>query len=121
MAVHHQGKPAVTHYRVAERFTAHTLLDVKLETGRTHQIRVHLSHIHYPLVGDRTYAGRTRIPAGVSEQLKQVIREFPRQALHARRLTLIHPQSEQELNWETSLPADMQNLLAALQQEEREH
>ena len=118
MAVHHAGKPAVTHYRVAERFSAHTLLDVKLETGRTHQIRVHLSHIHYPLVGDRVYAGRTKIPAGVSEELKQVIREFPRQALHARRLELIHPGSGEEQSWEVPLPADMERLLFSLREEE---
>jgi len=118
MAVHHAGKPAVTHYRVAERFTAHTLLDVKLETGRTHQIRVHLSYIHYPLVGDRVYAGRTRIPAGVSEELKQVIRDFPRQALHARRLELLHPDSGELCSWEVPLPADMEQLLLALRDEE---
>jgi 23S rRNA pseudouridine1911/1915/1917 synthase len=118
MAVHHAGKPAVTHYRVAERFTAHTLLDVKLETGRTHQIRVHLSYIHYPLVGDRVYAGRTKIPAGVSEELKQVIRTFPRQALHARRLELVHPDSGKPCSWEVPLPADMEQLLSALRDEE---
>jgi 23S rRNA pseudouridine1911/1915/1917 synthase len=121
MAVHHLGKPAVTHYRVAARFTAHTLLDVKLETGRTHQIRVHLSYIHYPLVGDRVYAGRTRIPAGVSEELKQIIRLFPRQALHARQLTLIHPQTGDEHNWQVPMPEDMKQLLTALQKEEQSH
>ena len=121
MAVHHAGKTAVTHYRVAERFSAHTLLDVKLETGRTHQIRVHLSHIHYPLVGDRVYAGRNKIPAGVSEELKQVIRDFPRQALHARRLELIHPDSGELLSWQVPLPEDMAQLLSALRAEEAGH
>lgn len=118
MAVHHLGKPAVTHYRVAERFTAHTLLDVMLETGRTHQIRVHLAYLHYPIVGDRVYAGRAKIPRGVSDSLKQVIREFPRQALHARRLQLQHPGNDEELAWEVPLPEDMQALIAALRAEE---
>jgi len=97
------------------------LLDVKLETGRTHQIRVHLSHIHYPLVGDRVYAGRNKIPAGVSEELKQVIRDFPRQALHARRLELIHPDSGELLSWQVPLPEDMAQLLSALRAEEAGH
>ncbi len=121
MAVHHAGKPAVTHYRVAQRFSAHTLLDIKLETGRTHQIRVHLAYIHYPLVGDRVYAGRTKIPAGVSEELKQRIRNFPRQALHARRLELIHPDSGEICSWEVPLPEDMDELLMALRHEEELH
>ncbi|MDQ9367506.1 pseudouridine synthase, partial [Escherichia coli] len=78
------GKVAVSHYRVLERFRAHTHTRVKLETGRTHQIRVHMSHIGYPLVGDPVYGGRFRIPPVASQTLVQTLREFPRQALHAR-------------------------------------
>lgn len=121
MAVHHHGKPAVTHYRVLERFTAHTLLKVKLETGRTHQIRVHMAHMHYPLVGDKVYAGRARIPAGVSDELKQAVREFPRQALHAQRLSLEHPGNAEWMVWEVDAPDDMQKLLEALRKEQALH
>jgi len=115
MAVHPMGKEAITHYRIAQKFTANTLLNIKLETGRTHQIRVHMAHIHHPLVGDRTYAGRTRIPGGVSEDIKQVIRDFPRQALHARKLTLEYPENDELMSWEVDLPEDMQELLDALE------
>ena len=121
MAVHPLGKPAVTHYRVLQRFTANTLLEIRLETGRTHQIRVHMAHLRYPLVGDRVYAGRTRIPAGVSEELKQVIRAFPRQALHARRLSLEHPQTGEWLSWEAPVPGDMQQLIEAMEKEAQLH
>ena len=121
MAVHPMGKHAVTHYRVKKRFTAHTLLDIKLETGRTHQIRVHMAHLHYPLVGDSVYAGRTRIPAGVSEELKQVIRSFFRQALHARSLSLEHPETGECMTWEIPLPEDMRQLIDALEKEEGLH
>ncbi len=116
MAVRFDGKPAVTHYRIAERFPANTLLDVKLETGRTHQIRVHMAYIHHPLVGDKTYAGRAKVPAGVSDEVKDALRTFPRQALHARKLTLIHPDSGEEMSWEAEMPADMQNLRSTLRQ-----
>ncbi len=121
MAVHPMGKPAVTHYRVLQRFSANTLLEIRLESGRTHQIRVHMAYMHYPLVGDKTYAGRARIPAGVSEQLKTVIRAFPRQALHARKLTLLHPDSGEQMSWEAPIPDDMQQLIEALQKESSEH
>ena len=114
MAVHHAGKEAVTHYRVLERFRAHTYLKVKLETGRTHQIRVHMAHLRYPLVGDPVYAGRLRQPAGASEQLRETLRQFHRQALHALKLGLTHPQSGEWMEWETPLPEDMQQLLEAL-------
>ncbi|MGD2117452.1 MAG: 23S rRNA pseudouridine(1911/1915/1917) synthase RluD [Chromatiales bacterium] len=118
MAVHPLGKPAITHYRIGEKFRAHTYVKIKLETGRTHQIRVHMAYIHHPIVGDPLYAGRSRIPAGVSETLKQKIRDFPRQALHARRLTLQHPVSDETLSWGAPLPEDMQQLLQALRDEE---
>jgi len=114
MAVIPNGKPAVTHYRVVERFRAHSRIRCRLETGRTHQIRVHMAHIHYPLVGDPVYGGRLRLPKDCSEALATTLREFRRQALHAARLGLIHPQSGKAMEWNASLPADMEQLLAAL-------
>ena len=116
MAVVASGKPAVTHYRVTERFRGHTLIRVQLETGRTHQIRVHMTHIRYPLVGDQTY-GRLRFPAGASAELRTALHEFPRQALHARRLGLIHPETDEEMRFESPLPADMEALLAVLRRD----
>ncbi len=113
-AVIASGKPAVTHYRVAERFRAHTRLTVQLETGRTHQIRVHMAHIHHPIVGDPVYGGRLRIPAGCSETLREVLQHFRRQALHARRLGLTHPRTGERLEWSVEAPADMQALFEAL-------
>jgi 23S rRNA pseudouridine1911/1915/1917 synthase len=114
MAVHPTGKDAVTHYRVLEKFANHTHVRVKLETGRTHQIRVHMAHIKHPLAGDQTYGGRVRLPKGVSSVLKDALRDFPRQALHAKQIKLIHPQTEKLVQWEVDLPEDFQELLAAL-------
>jgi 23S rRNA pseudouridine1911/1915/1917 synthase len=114
MAVTPNGKPSVTHYRVVERFRAHSWIRCRLETGRTHQIRVHMAHIHYPLVGDPVYGGRLRLPKGCSQALANTLRGFRRQALHAGRLGLIHPQSGKTLEWKASLPADMEQLLADL-------
>ena len=116
MAVVESGKPAVTHYRVLERFPAHTLVEARLETGRTHQIRVHMAYIHHPLVGDPLYGGRFRLPAGASEALAEVLRKFRRQALHARRLEFIHPASGEPVGWEAELPADFEHLLALLRE-----
>lgn len=114
MAVTRGGRTAVTHYRVAERFRAHSLLEVQLETGRTHQIRVHMAWAGYPLVGDATYAARNRLAAGVGEALRAVLLAFPRQALHARRLAFLHPDTAEPCRFEAALPADLQALLAAL-------
>lgn len=114
------GREAVTHYRIVQRYRAHSLLRVELETGRTHQIRVHLAHIGYPLVGDHLYAGRRRIPAGCSPALIEALNAFPRQALHAAQLGLIHPVSGKEAQWEAPLPQDMQGLIAALEKDERD-
>lgn len=108
------GKEAITHYRVAERFANHTCISVRLETGRTHQIRVHMAHQHYPLIGDPTYGGRPRIPRGAEQPLIDGLRGFSRQALHARALGLIHPQHQELCEWEVPLPADMEELLALL-------
>ena len=114
MAVVANGRLAVTHYRVLQRFRAHTRLWLKLETGRTHQIRVHLAHLRYPLVGDPVYGGRRHIPAGLSEPCRAILQAFPRQALHAARLALTHPGSGERLHWQAELPADMVELLTAL-------
>jgi len=117
MAVRQGGRPAVTHYRVVERFRAHTDLRATLETGRTHQIRVHMAHLGYPLVGDRTYGGRLRIPKGAGEELRQTLRGFRRQALHAVRLKLIHPQSGEEVEFTSPLRVDHESLLANLRRD----
>lgn len=117
MAVASGGRNAVTHYRVLERFQAHTYLRVTLETGRTHQIRVHLAHIRHPVVGDPVYGRRRMIPGGVSAELRAAVMAFPRQALHASDLGLVHPVSRQELHWSVPLPDDMQVLLNLLRRD----
>jgi 23S rRNA pseudouridine1911/1915/1917 synthase len=114
MSVREGGREAVTHYRVLKRFRAHTHISVQLETGRTHQIRVHMAHIRYPLVGDPVYGRRVALPPAASPLLKQTLQDFHRQALHARRLGLKHPLSGESMHWEAPLPQDMQDLLAAL-------
>jgi 23S rRNA pseudouridine1911/1915/1917 synthase len=117
MAVIASGRPAVTHYRLLERFAAHSLLAVRLETGRTHQIRVHLAHIRHPLVGDKTYGGRPRPPKGASNRLAEALCAFPRQALHAIRLGLVHPRSGESMCWEVPMAGDMEALIALLRGE----
>lgn len=117
-AVTDGGKEAITHYRIEERFTHHTLLRVSLETGRTHQIRVHLSHKHMPIVGDQVYGGRPRFPAGASETVRQTVQQFPRQALHATRLGLVHPTTAEFMQWEVPVPEDMATLFAVLRAKE---
>lgn len=117
--VRQSGKFAVTHYRVAQRFARHTLIQAKLETGRTHQIRVHMAHIRYPLLGDQVYGGRFQMPAGCNEQLEQELRNFKRQALHAAKLGLVHPVTEEYLEWEQPMPDDMIRLLQALADNEQ--
>ena len=114
MAIRDGGRDAVTHYRVIRRFRAHTHVRVQLETGRTHQIRVHLAHINYPIVGDRVYGGRLALPKGATEELRVALREFPRQALHAARLQLEHPVTGKPLEAQAPLPEDMLGLLAVL-------
>lgn len=112
------GKPAITHYRLAQRFGHHTRITVNLETGRTHQIRVHMAHRHYPLIGDPLYGGRPRIPRGASDLLIDTLRNFPRQALHARSLGFIHPETEEQVQFESPLPDDIRGLIAVLEAED---
>jgi 23S rRNA pseudouridine1911/1915/1917 synthase len=116
MAVRESGKPAITHYRVVERYRSHAWIRVRLETGRTHQIRVHMAHIHHPLVGDPEY-GRLRLPAGASEELHAVLRSFRRQALHAAKIGLHHPRDGGWREWNSPLPQDMADLVEALRKD----
>jgi 23S rRNA pseudouridine1911/1915/1917 synthase len=110
------GKTAISHYRLRERFGHHTHITVQLETGRTHQIRVHMAYLHHPLIGDPQYGGRPRIPKGAAPELVEMLRRFPRQALHARALGLTHPVSGEHCQWEVALPADIEALLACLRE-----
>ncbi len=115
MAVTDSGKAARTHYRVLKKYPAHTHVQLQLESGRTHQIRVHMTHINYPLVGDPMYGGRKRIPKNCSETLKESITAFPRQALHACRLELTHPATGRNHEFSSPTPDDFQLLLNALE------
>ncbi|MCG6873151.1 MAG: 23S rRNA pseudouridine(1911/1915/1917) synthase RluD [Gammaproteobacteria bacterium] len=114
MAVRAGGRPAATHFRVEERFPAHTLLRLQLETGRTHQIRVHLAHIGYPIVGDPVYGGRARLAAGMGETARATLAAFRRQALHAASLAFSHPVGGKALSFQAPLPGDLQALLESL-------
>jgi 23S rRNA pseudouridine1911/1915/1917 synthase len=114
MAVRSDGRAAVSHYRIEKRYRAHTLARVRLETGRTHQIRVHLAHAGYPIVGDPVYGGRRRLPAGASPALRAALEGFHRQALHAARLTFAHPRTGKSTTCDAPLPADFAALLGEL-------
>ena len=118
MAVVAGGREARTHYRVRRRYRVHTHLELRLETGRTHQIRVHMAHIHHPLVGDPVYGGRRRYGAGSGDGLNAVLAGFTRQALHAVHLGLSHPVTGEPMAWDSPLPADMRELLSALAADE---
>lgn len=113
-AVTESGKHALTHYRVIDRFAHHTHVKAILETGRTHQIRVHLSHIGYSLIGDPMYGGKIRFPKKADEALKDALKDFKRQALHAKKLTIVHPISGETMSWKAPLPDDMLALLDVL-------
>jgi len=120
MCVRDDGKPAMTHYRVKTRFREYTQVQLKLESGRTHQIRVHMQYIRHPIVGDPIYGGRQRIPPQADAEFIEQLRNFKRQALHAFRLSLVHPQSGKQLSWRSPLPDDMLQLLAALDKDEQQ-
>lgn len=117
MAVHHGGRPSVTHYRVAEKFRAHTRLRLRLETGRTHQIRVHMAHIGHVLVGDPVYGGRPKPPKNASPEFFEILKGFTRQALHAVRLELAHPVTMEIMTFNAPIPEDMVQLTKALRKD----
>ncbi len=117
MAIRDDGKPAVTHYTVLDRFAAHTLVEVRLDTGRTHQIRVHFAHRRHALVGDPVYGGRLALPAGAGEALIDALRAFRRQALHAARVELEHPASGEKLRFDAPPPEDFEALVATLRED----
>ncbi|MBD0787577.1 23S rRNA pseudouridine(1911/1915/1917) synthase RluD [Vibrio sp. Y2-5] len=121
MAVSPMGKPAVTHYRVAEHFREHTRIRLRLETGRTHQIRVHMSYLQHPLLGDTAYGGRARIPKGASQELTDMIRNFDRQALHAVMLKFKHPATGEEMEFHAPVPEDMVTMTEALRADAQEN
>jgi len=121
MAVRENGREAVTHYRLLERFREHSHIKVQLETGRTHQIRVHMSHIRHPIVGDPVYAGRQRVPAGAQADLLAYLQSFKRQALHAWRLSFVHPENGDDVSYEAPLPEDMLQLISLLQADVQAH
>ncbi|WP_339387139.1 23S rRNA pseudouridine(1911/1915/1917) synthase RluD [Vibrio caribbeanicus] len=121
MAVAPLGKPAVTHYRVAEHFREHTRIRLRLETGRTHQIRVHMAYLQHPLLGDTAYGGRARIPRGATPELAEKIRQFDRQALHAVMLKFEHPITGEELEFHAPVPDDMVAMSDALRTDIQEH
>jgi len=117
MAVSFIGRPSVTHYRVMEKFRLHTRLRLRLETGRTHQIRVHMAYINHSLVGDPVYGGRPRPPKNATEELRVTLREFKRQALHAAMLSLYHPVSGELMTWHADIPEDFAKLTAVLRED----
>jgi len=117
----YRGKEATTHYRVVQKFRSHTHVRCQLETGRTHQIRVHMAHIGYPLLGDAEYGRRLNLPRGMLPEQAEVLRGFKRQALHAAQLSFVHPLTGEEMQFEAPLPDDMQRLLAALTEDTRIH
>ena len=119
MAVIEGGRDALTYYRVSRRFKFHTLVELSLITGRTHQIRVHLAHIGHPVVGDQVYGGRFQLLSGWSEENLEYLKNFKRQALNAQKLSLIHPVSNKECEWKVAIPADMEGVLSRISEEER--
>lgn len=121
MAVRENGREAVTHYRLLQRFREHSHVKVQLETGRTHQIRVHMSYLRHPIVGDPVYAGRQRIPAGAKPELVDYLQSFKRQALHAWKLSFAHPHHGEAVSYEAPLPGDMQRLISLLHDDLQAH
>ncbi len=121
MTVRDDGKPAVTHYRLLQRFRAHSHVHLQLESGRTHQIRVHMQRIRHPVVGDPVYGGRAKMPPAASEALLRTLAGFRRQALHAWKLALVHPVTAETLHWQAPPPADFTALLDAMRQDQEAH
>mgnify|MGYP001590759412 CR=1 FL=1 len=121
MAVSGRGKPAVTHFQVIKKYPAHTLVRVQLETGRTHQIRVHMASIHHPVVGDPAYGGRGQLPRNASDAVRHALQKFRRQALHACALGLTHRLTGHACYWEAPLPDDFRSLLQLLDNEKQKH
>ncbi|OOE83802.1 23S rRNA pseudouridine(1911/1915/1917) synthase RluD [Salinivibrio sharmensis] len=121
MAVHELGKPAITHYRVAEHFRGHTRLRLRLETGRTHQIRVHMAYLNHPLVGDPLYGGKAKPPRHADDELIQCLRQFRRQALHAAMLRLDHPVTGEQMEWHAPIPDDMVALTELLRDDQSQY
>ncbi|MDO7952731.1 23S rRNA pseudouridine(1911/1915/1917) synthase RluD [Xanthomonas euvesicatoria pv. eucalypti] len=117
MAVRDDGRDAVTHYRLRERFRAHTALECRLETGRTHQIRVHMAHLKSPIVGDPLYGGTLKLPKGATDELVHELRTFKRQALHAETLEFLHPVSGEPVRASAPVPADLQRLMTVLRED----
>jgi 23S rRNA pseudouridine1911/1915/1917 synthase len=116
-----QGRPAVTHYRVRERFRAHTVLECRLETGRTHQIRVHMAHARHPIIGDPLYGGSFKLPKAATPELVDALRGFKRQALHAEKLEFVHPRTGETLSTSAPIPQDMLDLMHALRTDTAQH
>jgi 23S rRNA pseudouridine1911/1915/1917 synthase len=115
MAVVKNGRPAMTHYRIIKKYRHHTQLQVNLETGRTHQIRVHMTWLHYPIIGDPVYGTKKQLVKGMDSTLADIVTAFPRQALHARAIQLIHPKSNEIMAWEALIPEDMAELIDSLE------
>ncbi len=119
MAVVDDGKEAITHFSVLKKYNNFTSIKVNLETGRTHQIRVHLADLRHALVGDPVYGGRLALPKAISDELKMMLHQFKRQALHAKKLTFVHPITEELVSYETELPDDMQQLMAVIERSDQ--
>lgn len=115
MAIVKNGRPSTTHYRIIKKYKHHTQLQINLETGRTHQIRVHLSWLHYPIIGDPLYGAKKPLVKGMDPKLASYISAFPRQALHARTIQLLHPLSNEMMEWQAPIPEDMKELIKTLE------
>ena len=113
-AISKNGKHALTHFRILRKFKQHTYIGLRLDTGRTHQIRVHMSHIKYPLLGDPLYGKRLIIPQSASKTLQSKLQQFKRQALHANKIILSHPVSHEKLTVKSKIPEDIVSILEAL-------
>ena len=114
MTVRHDGRSAITSYKILRHFAAHSHLELRLETGRTHQIRVHMQHLGFPLLGDGAYGGHNRILIGSEVAEQEFLDQFSRPALHAKKLSLVHPTLNEEVSWEADTPSDMVGLLVCL-------